>query len=268
MRRVGLIGCGTIGTQLALAIQKEFRNVAKLVTIADSNAAAAAELKRRAHLSASVVSIPELIKKSDIVLEAASSAIVTDVVGRAIAANKDILVMSAGGLLLNDAWRRKIKKSKSRLFIPSGALAGLDAIKAMASARLSHVTLISRKPPKALASAPYIKQRGFGLDQLTHPMVVFEGSPREVVKHFPQNTNVAAALSLASGLADDRIKVRVIADPTINHNRHEVEAEGDCGKLHTIVESRPSQNPKTSEIAVRSGIAALYRIFGQVQIGT
>lgn len=268
MTRVGLIGCGTIGSQLALSIHKDFKHAAKLVAIFDVNDGAAAELKRRAHLSASILTVPELIKKSDLVLEAASSAIVPDLVIRCLLANKDLLVMSVGGLLLKDSWRSKIKRSKSRLYIPSGALAGLDGIKAMATARLSHATLTTRKPPKALAAAPYIRQRGFGLDQLTHPMVVFEGSPREVVKHFPQNTNVAAALSLASGLADDQIKVRVIADPTINRNRHEVEVEGDCGKIQVTVESRPSQNPKTSELAVRSGVAALQRIFGQVQVGT
>ena len=268
MKRVGLIGCGTIGSQLALCIPKLFAHEAKLVALHDSNPEAAADLKRRLHCSASIVSLADLIRKSDLVLEAASAAIVPDVIERCLRANRDLLVMSVGGLLLKDAWRRQIRRSSIRVYIPSGALAGLDGIKAMAIGRLSQATLTSRKPPKALESAPYVLKRGLGFDQLTRAMIVFEGTPREAVKHFPQNTNVAAALALATGLPDSQIQVRVVADPTIQRNRHELDVEGDCGRIQCTIESRPSQNPKTSELAVRSAVATLHRIFDNLQIGT
>ena len=268
MRRVGLIGCGTIGSQLALSLQKLFAHEARLVALHDSNPEAAADLKRRMRSSASIVSLVDLIRKSDLVLEAASGVLVPEVIERCLRANRDLLVMSVGGLLLKDAWRRQVKKSKSRVYIPSGALAGLDGIKAMAIGRLSQATLTTRKPPKALESAPYVKQRGFGLDQLTRAMILFEGTPREAVKHFPQNTNVAAALALASGLPESQILVRVVADPTLARNRHELDIEGDCGRIQCTIESRPSQNLKTSELAVRSAVAVLHRIFDKVQIGT
>ena len=268
MRRVGLIGCGTIGSALAVSLKQSFAHTARLTALHDADAEAAAELKRRLRISVPVVSLAELIRKSDLILEAASSALVPELVERCLRANRDILVLSVGGLLLKDAWRKKIRRSKSRIFIPSGALAGLDGIKAMAIGRLSQATLTSRKPPKAFQSVPYMQQRGFGLDQLTHPLIVFEGSPKEVVKLFPQNTNVAAALALACGLPNDQIKVRVVADPTLKHNRHELDVEGDCGRIRCEIESKPSQNPKTSELAVRSAIATLHRIFDNVQVGT
>jgi aspartate dehydrogenase len=97
---------------------------------------------------------------------------------------------------------------------------------------------------------------------------VFEGSARAVVEAFPQNTNVAAALTLASGLSEGRTRIRVVADPTIRVNIHELEVEGDCGRIHCTIESRPSANPKTSELAVRSAVATLGRLFDSVLIGT
>ena len=78
----------------------------------------------------------------------------------------------------------------------------------------------------------------------------------------------AAALSLASGLPESRIRVRVVADPSVRRNRHEVEVVGDCGRIQCRIESRPSANPKTSELAVRSAVATLHRIFDNISIGT
>ena len=106
------------------------------------------------------------------------------------------------------------------------------------------------------------------LNGLTRPRVVFDGSPADVVKAFPQNTNVAAALALASGSSGHRARIRVVADPATRVNTHEVEVEGDCGRVSCRVESRPSSNPKTSELAVRSAIATLARIFDPIAIGT
>ena len=95
--------------------------------------------------------------------------------------------------------------------------------------------------------------------------------------HIPMSDWMVAALALAlrrggsgqaSGAVDSRIRIRVVADPTIRSNVHELDVEGDCGRVHCRIQSRPSANPKTSEIAVRSAIATLQRIFNPVSIGT
>ena len=85
---------------------------------------------------------------------------------------------------------------------------------------------------------------------------------------FPQNTNVAAVLALAGARSRAAMRVRVIADPTIRRNVHELEVEGDCGRVRCRVESRPSANPRTSELAVRSAVATLGRLFDPVVVGT
>ena len=45
-------------------------------------------------------------------------------------------------------------------------------------------------------------------------------------------------------------------------------AEGDAGRIRCRIESRPSANPKTSELAVRSAIATVARLFDPIVIGT
>lgn len=287
MVRVGLVGCGTIGTELALALQRGYSGVARITGLHDVDPTHARALQRRLTTPPPLVSLTTLIRTSHLVIEAASGDVASRVVQQALRANRSVFVMSVGGLLRDSTWQRLASRSAGKVYIPSGALAGLDGVKAMAMGRIRQVSLTTRKPPRALAAAPYVRRRRLQLNRLTRPRLIFEGSPKRVVEGFPQNTNVAAALTLAlhrpgAGLAlrrsgagraeggslGPRIRIRVVADPTIRVNIHELDVTGDCGRLQCRVESRPSANPKTSEIAVRSAVATLGRLFDSVLIGT
>jgi aspartate dehydrogenase len=268
MVRVGLVGCGTIGTQVALAVQRRYAHVARIVALHDVDLRKAQALRRRLHPAPALESLPGVIRKSRFVIEAASVDAVRDVVLRAHRGHRDVLVMSVGGLLERRLWRKVAARSRGRVYVPSGALAGLDGVKALAVGRIRSLRLTTRKPPKAFASSPYVRRLGLRLSQARRPRVLFEGTPRAVVRAFPQNTNVAAALALAGGKGGMRARIRVVADPTIHVNVHELEAVGDCGRIACRFESRPSANPKTSELAVRSAVAALGRLFEPIAIGT
>ncbi len=79
--------------------------------------------------------------------------------------------------------------------------------------------------------------------------------------------NVAATLYLASG--EMNVEVRIVADPNITVNRHEISVEGDFGRFTTRVENVPSpKNPKTSYLAALSAIATLKSIVEPIKIGT
>ena len=266
MVRVGLVGCGTIGSRVALALERRYPKAARLIALHDSHPAHASRLSRRLRSHPPAVSLPALIRRSQLVIEAAAASVAGDVAARALRAGRTVLVMSVGGLLRDARWRAAAQHSRGRLLVPSGALAGLDGAVALAGGRIRRVTLTTRKPPRALAGAPHL--RGRDLSRLRRPTVVFEGRPRAVVSAFPQNTNIAAAVMLACGPAGARACVRVVADPTIARNVHELEVEGDAGRIVCRVESRPSANPKTSELAVRSAIATVGRLFDPVVIGT
>ena len=266
MLRVGLVGCGTIGGRVAQALNRKYAKTARITALHDSNPAHASSLQRRLTPRPAILPLDSLIRRSDLIIEAASPVVSGSLVARALRAHRDVLVMSVGGLL-GGAWRKEIRRSRGRVLIPSGALAGLDGVKALAIGRLRRASLTTRKPPRALADAPYVRRRGLRLDRLTRARVIFDGTPRAAVSAFPQNTNIAAALALASG-SSARARIRVVADPSITRNMHELDVEGDCGRIRCRIESRPSSNPKTSELAVRSAIAALDRLFGAVAIGT
>ncbi len=268
MVRVGLVGCGAIGARLAEAIERRYKHSARLVAIHDCDPRHAQRLARRLRRSPPIVTLPQLIRKSQVILEAASGDAAAKLVPMALAAHRDVLVMSVGGLLICRRWKAALSRSRGRIFIPSGALIGLDGIKALAVGRIRRLTLTTSKPPRSLADAPYVRARGLRLAGLRRPTTIFEGTPRQAVAAFPQNTNVAAALALAGGHAGARARIRVVADPSLRRNVHEISAVGDCGEILCRVQSRPSVNPKTSELAVRSAVATLDRLFSRVQLGT
>ena len=111
-------------------------------------------------------------------------------------------------------------------------------------------------------------EKRIDLKALKEPTVIFSGSAREAVPAFPANINVAAALSLA-GIGADKTEVRILADPTSDKNIHEIEAEGEFGKLFVRMENVPSPtNPKTSYMAALSAIALLRRITASLVVGT
>lgn len=283
MKTVGIVGCGTIGCALAHSLERDYRHAAKIVALADRKQDAAKALQQRLPSRPPVVSLPALIHRSQLVLEAASAALAPRVARLALEAGRDVLIMSTGGLLTSTTWQRAVARSKGHLHIPSGALGGIDAVKALATGSIRRVRLTTSKPPQALASAPFVRNRHLRLTRLRRRTVLFEGSPAEAVRAFPQNTNVAATLTLAASPPHQHrwcggsrvprkrptVTIRVVADPSIRVNRHEVEVEGAQGRLSCLIESRPSAtNAKTSQLAIDSALVTLRQLFEPVRIGT
>jgi aspartate dehydrogenase len=242
---------------------------ATLVGISDVDFAKAETLAESLKHSVPAMDLTDLIEASGLVVEAASKAAAPAIIRQALERSRDVVVMSVGGLLEHAAELLQLaQRNGRRLYVPSGAIAGLDAIKGAMAGRVSKVTLTTRKPPRALEGAPYVIEKRIDLKALKEPTVIFSGPAREAVLAFPANVNVAAALSLA-GIGADRTEVRIVADPTSDKNIHEIEAEGDFGKLLARMENVPSPtNPKTSYMAALSAIALLRRITAPLVVGT
>lgn len=253
--KVGLVGCGNIGADLCIALQKG-DIPAEIVALTDIDAEHVRLLQRSFQLKADMCPLEETVSKSDFIVECAVAAVVKDVVEAAIRHHKDCLIMSVSGLLAHpELW--ELAKSSIQLRIPSGALCGLDGIRSAKMGGLHSVTLTTRKPPKGLAGAPYLVENNINLDSLNEAKVVFEGNAFEAAKAFPANINVAAALSLA-GIGPLETRVRIIADPKATENTHEVYAEGAFGRLQTITTNLPSpRNAKSSYLASLSACAEL-----------
>lgn len=269
---VGLIGCGSIGTVLARAIDEGKAGKTCLVMVYDIKIEKAKklylELKNKPKLAENFSRLLEC-RSIKLVVEAASQEAVRTYAVQVLNAGKDLMIMSAGALvdakLAGEISRVATEKGR-RVYVPTGAIAGIDAVKASSLGHVESVTLTTRKPLKSLEDNEYFKERFTG--KIEQPTLVYAGPAVEACKLFPANVNVAATLSLA-GIGPEKTMVRVIVDPSINRNVHEIEVNGEFGDLKICVENVPSvSNPKTSYLAVLSAIATLKKITEPLVIGT
>jgi aspartate dehydrogenase len=272
-RRVGLIGCGTIGSQLAIAIDSGKVPNATLVSLFDVVAENAQSLQGRLEHRAEIFGDFDRFLQSEIetIVEAASQQAVRSFANSALASGKDLMVMSVGALadphflteLLDMA-----QKHSTRIYIPSGAIAGIDAIRSVKNF-IGTVTLTTTKHPKALAGAPFFAERGIKPEEIMQKTEIFTGPASEAVKLFPANVNVAAVLGLA-GIGPAKTRVRIVADPNTKTNKHDISASGSFGEIQISVDNVPSPgNPKTSYLAILSAIECLRSICDDsIRIGT
>ncbi len=267
--KIGLVGCGAIGSEIARAIDSG-RISADLVAVCDHNPETAKSLIDRLEKKPLKARLEELVNLSDVVVEAASQRAVPAIARATLARGKNLMIMSVGALMDGDFFQEVqelASKNCSRIFLPSGAIAGLDGLKSASIGTIERISLTTTKNPKGLEGAPYILQQKIDLGALTQAAVIFDGMASEAVRGFPANVNVAATLSLAA--RDVPVHVKIVADPNIHVNRHEIVVEGEFGKIFTRVENVPSpSNPKTSYLAALSAIATLRSIVEPVKIGT
>ena len=276
--RVCLIGCGAIGSELAVAIDSGKVGSATLVALFDTIEDAAQRLRMRLQNDnvaifsnfSELTSSPEF-KVSDIVIEAASQAAAKNFSRSVVEFNKDLLLMSVGALadeLFLSQLLSVVSMNGKHIYIPSGAIAGIDAIKSV-KGMLDSVTLTTTKNHSALAGAPFFNSDPKRLNSMKKKTLVYQGTAADAVNKFPANINVAAVLSLA-GLGIQETKVKIIADPHITVNQHQIEAAGAFGEMAITVRNIPSpNNPKTSFLAVLSAIECLRSICSPgIKVGT
>jgi aspartate dehydrogenase len=122
---------------------------------------------------------------------------------------------------------------------------------------LDEVTYIGRKPPKGWKGSP--AEEKLDLETLAAETTHFKGTAREAALAYPKNANVAAAVALAgAGFEDTHVKL--IADPGITANVHEVYARGAFGTFSFHIEGHAlPDNPRSSALAAMSVIASINR---------
>ena len=271
---VAIIGCGAIGQVITQSIERGSAGEGvRLVGVFDI-------IQEKANYFAKILKTPlkiyntfsELIHDPEVTLivEAASQEAVREYAGEVIRAKKDLMVLSVGAFS-DDLLFSKIQKLANmyhrKIYIPSGAILGLDGVKSAAIGTLTSVNLITRKPVRALETSKYVLDNKISLDELREPITLYEGTARDAVKNFPKSVNVSMILSLA-GIGADRTIVKVIADPTIAENIHEIHIKGDFGVAITRSENIPCpENPKTSYLAALSAVRTLKNISTHVCIG-
>ena len=268
MLKVGIVGCGAIGSYLVKTIGKRYKGKVKLVGVCDIDRDKISKLNSSLKNKITAFSLDSLVKRSDLVIEAASGKTAAEVLKQALVFNTDAMIMSVGGILLNPGLLKKIEKKKIKLYVPSGAIAGLDALKAAKIGKISSVKITTRKPIAGLVGAPYLIDNNIDLKTVKTEKIIFQGSAVEAVAVFPKNINVAAILSLA-GLGPKKTRVEIIASRKIKRNTHTIEIKGDFGTIISCTENLPSKvNPKTSGLAMLSAIGTLDGMLNNIKIGT
>ncbi len=178
-------------------------------------------------------------------------------------AGHDLLLVSVGALA-DAALERELRAAAAaggaQMKIISGAIGALDALAAAALGGLTRVTHTTRKPASTLLGSA-------DAAQLTRAREIFHGTAREGALVFPESINVAAAVSLA-GLGFDRTEVRVLADPGVDRNQHEVVAEGAFGTFQFSIQNIPSvANARTGRLVAMSVLHALLQRRATIVIG-
>ena len=214
-----------------------------------------------------MVTIGELEPLADIVVECAPAKLLPGIAEPFLRAGKTVIVLSAGALLGHPHLVELARERGGQIVVPTGALLGLDAVTAAAEGEIRAVRMITRKPVRGLAGAPYLAEHNIEIDDITEPLCVFRGTPREAAVGFPANLNVAVALSLA-GIGADKTTLEIWADPALTRNTHRIEVDLDSASFSMAIENIPSDNPKTGRITALSVIAYLRKLNAPLRVGT
>ena len=175
-----------------------------------------------------------------------------------LARGVDLTTVSTGALAdarLAIALEDAARAGGAQLQLVAGAIGAIDALAAAKTGGLSEVTYTGRKPPSGWAGSP--AEQCLDLEHLSEPAVHFSGSARDAALRYPKNANVAATVALA-GIGLDETAVRLIADPTIQANCHEVEARGAFGAFTFRIEGAPlPSNPRSSALTAMSAVRSI-----------
>ncbi|MBR2557573.1 MAG: aspartate dehydrogenase [Methanobrevibacter sp.] len=251
--KVGIIGCGAIANIITSNLVNE--NDIDIAYFFDKDIERAENLASLAG-GVAVLNFEDMLNEVDLVLECASPDSVKHFAPIILSKGCDMVIMSIGAFMDIDFYlevEKIAKDNDAKIHLPSGAIVGLDGIKTVANFGLKEINLVTRKSPKSL-----------GKDIDTEE-VLFEGKASQAVKEFPLNINVAATISIA---CQRDIDVKIIVDPKVDRNVHEITAKGDFGEFKTTTMNYPcTANPKTSMLAALSAIKLLKSFNDTISVG-
>ncbi len=258
-KRIGIIGCGTIGRLLALHVREKLAQQYTLAAVASRTAEHAARLG--AELGVPALSVDAAIAACDLVVETASASAMPSIVRAALTAGKEIVCLSVGGFVLDSTLLDEVMAGSSLVHVPSGAGAGLDGIRALREMGIESLALTTVKHPRSLglselSDLPRTAEEGASVSP--EARLLFDGCAEEAIQRFPANVNVAVALALA-GPGPRKTRMRLIADPLTKGTLHHIVARaGGCVLDITAVPAPLPENPRSSALALYS-VPALLR---------
>lgn len=264
--RVAIAGMGAVGRRIIEALDTGIPGC-ELTAVSAKDRGKAHSYVQGLRRAVPVVPIGELEPLADIVIECAPAHLLPEIIAPFLHAGKTAVVLSASAILLNFDLINVARDNGGQIVIPTGALIGLDAVTAAAEGTIHSVRMITRKPVRGLDGAPYLVERNISIAELTEPLQIFRGSPREAATGFPANLNVAVALALA-GIGPDRTVLEIWADPSLSRNSHQIEVDSDSASFSMTIDNIPTENPKTGRITALSVISYLRKLNAPLRVGS
>jgi aspartate dehydrogenase len=275
-KRVGIIGYGSIGKEIIAATSRNEIPNARIVALFDKESTVfnkvdydTGELNLFSDFDEFYNS--DIYSNIDIIIECASKGAIKEYGKKIIDSKKDLIVLSVGAFS-DEKYLIELQNlsnlNNTKILIPTGAIAGLDSIRSVKK-YLNTLTIVTTKNPKSLIGAPYFKSSKIRIDEILKETVLFEGNAVDAIELFPANVNVAVSVALA-GIGLVKTQVKIVADPTLSVNKHEIVGEGTFGKIQIVVQNIPSpSNPRTSYLASLSAIECLRGLCNEnFRIGT
>ena len=272
-RRVGLVGSGHISMFLLDNIMEGKVEDVEVVVVCGHTDKSKGRAKVEEYGIPWITNTDELIKdwNLDVVIEVATQETLEAIGEKVLSAGIDLIPLSLGAFVDGDLLDRLAKVAKengSVLHIPSGGIGSLDALQAAIIAGVDKVVMTTRKHPVAWTNIPYVDSLNLDLDNMDTEYLLYEGPARDCVKVFPQNINIAAALSMA-GIGFDKTIIKIIIDPKVTYNTHTISVEGKAGKYTITFENVPiPENPKSTYQACLSVLAALKKLRSPLHMGS
>lgn len=266
MKRVVIIGCGTLGTVIAEGINSRLNEDYCITAVCDGNEVQARQLAGKLGVT-TVASAEEIIRlRPDYLIEAASQKVIASMAPSVLEAGIDMIILSVGALTdekLVERIDRAGSQSGARLYVASGAIGGFDLMRAVTFGGLEYAEIHTSKNPRSLNGAPYLNGMELPTDRAVQ---VFSGSSREAIEGFPKNVNVSVSTALST-LGVDHTMVRISSIPDASTNLHEINLKGDFGDIEIKVEVKPSRdNPRSSTMAAWSVLALLQKLSGTIML--
>jgi aspartate dehydrogenase len=250
--KIGLIGKGAIAQHVSNAMQAR-GHLVHAVLVRPENISQDPNLF--------VGSVQDLTTEADLVIECAGHQALAAYGPQVLAQGTDMITVSVGALAdqtVADTLESAARDGRAKLHLASGAIGALDCLGAAATGKLDQVTYIGRKPPLGWKGSR--AEDTLDLEALTGAEAHFIGTARQASLAYPKNANVAAAVALA-GMGFDETRVRLVADPSITRNFHEIEAEGEFGQFHFQISGNSlPDNPRSSALAAMSVVAKLEQL--------
>ncbi|KAH8043875.1 serine-type peptidase [Aureococcus anophagefferens] len=113
--------------------------------------------------------------EADVVVEGLPPSEFLAVAEPTLRAGRTLVALSVTQILRHPSSRRS-PGCGGRIVVPTGALIGLDAVRAAAEGgHIRSVVMRTKKPPKSLQNAPFVKEQNLDLSSLEEPLRLYEG---------------------------------------------------------------------------------------------